>query len=156
MSRLLITLIAFCFYQSFNLNAQELYSKSFGKKEDPAIIFMHGGPGYNCATFEMTTAQKLADKGLYVIVYDRRGEGRSFDPKAKYNFKQSFKDILGLYKDYSIKKATLIGHSFGGILATLFAKKYSEMVSSLILVGAPVSLQRSFKNIIQRSEKIYQ
>jgi hypothetical protein len=33
-----------------------------------------GGPGYNCAGFEVSTAQELANNGFYVIVYDRRGK----------------------------------------------------------------------------------
>lgn len=57
--------------------AAEIYSAAYGKASDPAVIFLHGGPGYNSLDFEVTTAQKLADQGFYVIVYDRRGEGRS-------------------------------------------------------------------------------
>jgi proline iminopeptidase len=57
--------------------AQELYSRAFGNAKDTPILFLHGGPGYNCAGFEVSTAQELANNGFYVIVYDRRGEGRS-------------------------------------------------------------------------------
>jgi proline iminopeptidase len=136
--------------------SQELYSKSFGNKQNPALIFLHGGPGYNCSSFEITTAEELAQHGFYVIVYDRRGEGRSIDTKAKYTFEESNNDLLNLYSKYGIQKASLIGHSFGGILATFFAEKYSGKVESLILVGAPIALQESFKNIIKQCKNIYE
>jgi proline iminopeptidase len=137
-------------------NGQNIYTKTFGNSKDKPIIFLHGGPGYNCANFEATTAQQLADKGFYVIVYDRRGEGRSKDPNAQFTFKETFEDLNTIYKKYGLTKSTLIGHSFGGVVATLFAEKYPEKIQSIILVGAPVSLQETFKTIISTSKVIYQ
>jgi proline iminopeptidase len=140
----------------WNANAQELYSKAFGNPKDSPILFLHGGPGYNCAGFEVTTAQALADNGFYVIVYDRRGEGRSTDSKALFNFKETFNDINTILNQYKIKKVSLIGHSFGGIVGTLFMKQFPEKVNTLYLVGAPVSLQETFKTILKSSRKIYE
>lgn len=137
-------------------NSQNIYTKTFGKSKDKAIIFLHGGPGYNCVNFEATTAQQLADHGFFVIVYDRRGEGRSNDPNSKFTFKETFDDLNNIYLKFSLTKATLIGHSFGGVVATLFAETYPKKVQSIILVGAPVSLQSTFKNIISKSKSIYQ
>ncbi len=135
---------------------QGLYIKTFGNPKSIPLIFLHGGPGYNCANFEGTTAQEMANKGFFVIVYDRRGEGRSPDQQAKYTFKETFDDLNNIYKTYTIKKAVLIGHSFGGIVATLYANRFPENIRSVFLVGAPVSLQESLKNIINRSKEIYQ
>jgi proline iminopeptidase len=135
--------------------AQELYSKAFGNPKNTPLVFLHGGPGYNCAAFEVTTAQALADMGFYVIVYDRRGEGRSKDANAKFNFEQTFADLNAILEKYDIKKANLIGHSFGGIVAVLFAEKNLGKVSSVELVSAPVSLQETFKTILRSCKKIY-
>ncbi|MBS1755080.1 MAG: alpha/beta fold hydrolase [Ferruginibacter sp.] len=135
---------------------QSIYTKTFGNSKDKSIIFLHGGPGYNCVNFEATTAQQLADNGFFVIVYDRRGEGRSNDLNAKFTFKESFDDLNDIYKKYNLTKATLIGHSFGGVVATLFAETNPKKVQSIILVGAPVSLQTTFKNILSKSKSIYQ
>jgi len=137
-------------------NSQNIYTKTFGKSKDKPIIFLHGGPGYHCVNFEATTAQQLADQGFFVIVYDRRGEGRSIDPNSKFTFKETFDDLNNIYLKYSLTKATLIGHSFGGVVATLFAETNPKKVQSIILVGAPVSLQSTFKNILSKSKSIYQ
>src|SRR5699024_7862485 len=109
----------------------------------------------NSANFEATTAKNLADNGYFVIVYDRRGEGRSADMRAKFTFKETFEDLEDLYKRYDLEKATLIGHSFGGIITTLFAEKNPGKIHSLILVGAPVSLQESFQTIIHTCKALY-
>lgn len=154
-SRIIITLISCFFLSSIAFGKSELYSKAFGNSEDPAVLFLHGGPGYNCASFEFSTAQKMADKGYYVIVYDRRGEGRSKDSKAKFTFKESLKDLRSLYKSYGLKEASLIGHSFGGLIATQFAKQHEKLVRSVVLVGAPIDFQESFKTIIDSCERIY-
>lgn len=137
-------------------DGQSIYTKTFGSSKDKPIIFLHGGPGYNCVNFEATTAQQLADQGFFVIVYDRRGEGRSNDPNAKFTFKETFDDLNSIYQKYSLTKPTLIGHSFGGVIATLFAEKYPDKIQSIILVGSPVSLQETFKTIISTSKTIYQ
>lgn len=137
------------------VNGQTIYSKTFGNRKDKPMIFLHGGPGYNSVNFEATTAQRLADQGFFVIIYDRRGEGRSIDEKASFTFKETFEDLNAIYEKYQLKNATLIGHSFGGIVATLYAETYTKKVKTLILVGAPVSLQETFNNIIMKSKIIY-
>lgn len=137
------------------MRSQTIYSRTFGNPQENPVIFLHGGPGYNCANFEATTAQALAEKGFYVIVYDRRAEGRSEDTKAQFTFRETFDDLNLLYQKYGLSKATLIGHSFGGIVAALFAEDHPEKVQSVILVSAPVSLQATFKTILTKSKSLY-
>jgi len=152
--KLLFTL--FILTSTIIVNAQNLYIKSFGNQSNTPIIFMHGGPGYNCASFEATTAQNLANNGFFVIVYDRRGEGRSKDADAKFTFEQSIEDVNAILSEYKLQKATIIGHSFGGIVAANFAAANPSKVQALVLVGAPIGLQNSFRNIIATSKALYQ
>jgi proline iminopeptidase len=133
---------------------QDLYMKTFGSNTDRPVIFLHGGPGYNAASFEATTAARLADSGFFVIVYDRRGEGRS-PANASYTFAQTFEDINAIYAAHGLKKATLIGHSFGGVVATLFARTFPDKTAAVVLAGAPVSLQETFRTIIHKAKGIY-
>lgn len=133
---------------------QNIYLRTFGDSSSIPIIFLHGGPGYNCSSFEITTAQKLADEGYYVVVYDRRGEGRSGE-MAAYTFEQTHSDLLGIMDSLHLGSANFLGHSFGGMVAVTFAEKYKERVQSVVLVSAPVSLQQSFKTIIHSCENIY-
>ncbi len=136
-------------------NAQSIYSKDYGNKNNPAIIFIHGGPSGNSNLFEATTAQKLAEKGFYIIVYDRRGEGRSKDENATMTFNESFQDLLQIYTIYNLEKATILGHSFGGIIATLFTNTYPEKVNSLVLAGALFSQQETYNHILKQAKQKY-
>ena len=150
------TVFTILFLATIVANGQTIYTKTFGNSKDKPVIFLHGGPGYNCVNFEATTAQQLANKGFFVIVYDRRGEGRSKDPNAKFTFNETFNDLNNIYSEYKLTKSILIGHSFGGVVATLFAEANPQKIQSIILVSAPVSLQATFKNIMEKSKIIYQ
>lgn len=152
------TLLLLCCILSLIVNAQTnhvIYSKSYGQPENPAIIFIHGGPRGNATLFEGTTAKKLADKGFYVIVYDRRGEGRSMDSTATFTYQEAIKDLNELYKNYHIKKATLIAHSFGGLVGTLYTEQNPEKVNSLILAGALFSQQETYDHILTTAKEHY-
>jgi proline iminopeptidase len=150
------TLTIFVFILStLVVNSQTIYSKAFGNPNDKPLIYLHGGPGYNSVGFEATTAQKLSENGFYVISYDRRGEGRSTDKNAKFTFNETFDDINSIYDKFNLTSATLIGHSFGGVIATLYAEKHPNNTKSIILVSAPLSMQETLSTILKSSKSIY-
>lgn len=148
---ILVTLIVYTCLQS--LFAQNLYSKAYGDRKNPPLIYVHGGPRGNSTLFEGTTAQKLADMGFFVIVYDRRGEGRSIDSSASLTFDEASHDLNSLIEKYRLKKVSLIGHSFGGIVSTLFTNQNPEKVDRLILVGALFAQQESYNHILRTGVK---
>nr|WP_315221308.1 alpha/beta hydrolase [uncultured Flavobacterium sp.] len=134
---------------SLFVSGQNLYIKTYGNNKNKTIIFIHGGPSGNANLFEGTTAQALAEKGFYVIVYDRRGEGRSEDPDAKFTYSEAFQYLNSIYKTYQLKKAILVAHSFGGLVATLYTEKYPQNVSALVLAGALFSQQETYDHILK-------
>jgi len=151
----ILNLLAILIWQ-VSAGQDKFYAKEYGNADNPAIIYLHGGPGYNSFSFEFSTAQNLADNGFFVIVYDQRGCGRTKpDANSLFTFNEAFEDLKGIYKKYNLKKASLIGHSFGGTLGILFSEKYPEKIQNLILVGSPLSYQMTFKNIISKCKKIY-
>jgi proline iminopeptidase len=151
-------LLLFFLAISISVNAQinsTIYSKSYGSFQNPAIIFIHGGPRGNSTLFEGTTAEELAEKGFYVIVYDRRGEGRSIDTTATFTYQEAISDLNQIYEKYKIKKATIIAHSFGGLVGTLFTEQNPEKVNALILAGALFSQQETYYHILGTARKKY-
>lgn len=136
----------------------DLYTASYGKKTEPVIIFLHGGPGFNAYSFEEATAEQLADKGFRVIVYDRIGCGRSkpAHDSVSYAFEKAFDRTLTIFEEYDIEKASLIGHSFGGTLGLKFAEAFPGKVEAMLLVSAPLSYQQSFKTILSNCREVYE
>lgn len=134
--------------------AQEMYSKAYGNSRNPPMIYIHGGPRGNSTLFEGTTATLLAKKGFYVIVYDRRGEGRSPDALATVTFTEATHDLDRILEKYKIKKIAIMGHSFGGIVATLYTAARPEKVERLILVDALFSQQETYDHILKSITKL--
>ncbi|MFB9077629.1 alpha/beta fold hydrolase [Flavobacterium procerum] len=147
--------LSICCIFSLFVKAQDLYIKTYGNAKNKAIIFIHGGPSGNATLFEGTTAQNLASLGFHVIAYDRRGEGRSADPNATFTYEEAFRDLNLIYSKYHLKKAVLLSHSFGGLVATLYAHKYPQNVSALVLAGALFSQQETYDHILNSIKKIH-
>ena len=150
-----ITLFVFLI-TTISVSSQTIYSKAFGDPSNEPLIYLHGGPGYNSIGFEITTAEKLSENGFFVVVYDRRGEGRSSDENAKFTFEETFNDLDAIYTKFNLEDATLIGHSFGGIVGTLYAEEYPNKTKSLVLVAVPLSIQETLSTIIKTSKNIYE
>ncbi len=155
MKRIILLLCCVIISQFIYGQTTTIYSKAYGESKNPTLIFIHGGPRGNSTLFEGTTATKIADRGFYVIVYDRRGEGRSIDTTATFTFQEAITDLNNLYQKYHIKNATLIAHSFGGLVGTLFTKQNPEKVTSLILAGALFSQQETYDHILGTTQKYY-
>lgn len=135
--------------------SQAIFSNAYGDPTKPAIVFMHGGPGYNAVSFELAAADKLSDLGYYVITFDQRGSGRSKKDSITdhYTFNKASVDINTVLKKYNVSQATFIGHSWGGTEAIAFAKSYPEKVKAVILLSSPINYQLGFRGIIQHCEE---
>jgi proline iminopeptidase len=140
---------------SFLVKSQAIFSNSYGDPKNPAIVFMHGGPGYNPVSFELGAARNLANLGYYVITFDQRGCGRSKKDSITdhYKFNKANEDINTVLKKYNVTQAAFIGHSWGGTEAIKFAENYPEKVKAIILVGSPLNYQLIFKAIIQHCQE---
>lgn len=147
--------LTFFFIFSLFAEGQSLYIKTYGNEKNKPLIFIHGGPSGNATLFEGTTAQNLANLGFHVIVYDRRGEGRSTDLNATFTYEEAFQDLNSIYKKYHLKKAVLLSHSFGGLVATLYTHKYPQNVSALVLAGALFAQQETYNHILDTLKQKY-
>jgi proline iminopeptidase len=136
-----------------------LYHRAFGDQSDPTLIFLHGGPGYNAAGFEAVAAPALAEAGFHVIVYDRRGEGRSLAlpgaAPAAYTAQQSTEDLRAVLDAHGVNRAIFLAHSFGSFPALWFQEAYPERVQAIVLTSAALSLPASFRSIRASSRALF-
>ncbi len=108
-----------------------------------AIIFLHGGPGGYIHSAIIRQMKEVAQQGYDVYLYDQIGSGLSdrLSKPKDYSFERHLNDLNEIIStQINTNKVILIGHSFGGILATHFTANRSEMVEKLIL-SSPGDLQ---------------
>jgi pimeloyl-ACP methyl ester carboxylesterase len=87
----------------------------------------------------------LTSRGFRVIVPDQIGFGKSSKPFIHYSFHQMAAWNKALLDTLGIQKASVLGHSMGGMLATRFALMYPGQTEKLLLEN-PIGLEdyRSF------------
>jgi proline iminopeptidase len=135
---------------SKNTDLSQTYYKILGK--GLPILIINGGPGMNSNGFE-PMAKILAEK-YQTIIYDQRGTGKSklttLNSKT-ISMQLMADDIESLRKHLKIKKWTILGHSFGGMLASYYATVYPNSIDKLILSssgGVDLSLLKG-ENLIE-------
>ena len=88
-----------------------------------------------------STALVLQKAGMRVIVPDQVGFCKSSKPIGyEYSFAELASNTYALLKSLKIEKATIVGHSMGGMLATRYALIYPDAVTQLVLVN-PLGLE---------------
>lgn len=115
-----------------NNDASQTYFKTFGSGRPMLII--NGGPGMNSNGFEAMA--KVLSKNHQTIIYDQRGTGKSTLKELNsetVSMRLMADDIESLRKHLKIKKWIILGHSFGGMLASYYATLYPESIDKLIL-----------------------
>lgn len=130
-----------------------LYRASYGEGA-PTLVYLHGGPGHNSSVFEATAAEALAQRQR-VIVYDRRGTGRSepADDSQAFTFARAVQDLDAVLAD--VEEPVLLGHSFGGALALAYLEAHPEFEGRVILVNAPIVFQRTLSTIIENCRAVH-
>lgn len=125
----------------------KLYVKVSGK--GPVCIYVHGGPGAWSKSFENMKGNRL-EKKLRMVYYDQRGCGRSAVATDKnYSLDRMVDDIEDIRRSLGEEKVYLLSHSFGGILAVSYAKKYPNHLRGLILTNSTLNLNYSLEQQIK-------
>ena len=129
--------------------SEPLYWCAYGPSPAPRLVLLHGGPG---ASHEYLLPQmlRLADRHD-VLCYDQRGGGRSKSDAATPVTAQSHVDDLGrVVHELGAHPLTLVGYSWGGLLAllyTLAARERADLIAPrrLVLID-PAPLSRRWRD----------
>ena len=93
------------------------------------IVFLSGGPGMPNYLEEIA---KLVP-GRRVVTYDQRGTGGSTVTDGDYSTEAHVADLEQLREHLGAEHLHLFGHSWGGMLAQLYATAHLSSVASLLL-----------------------
>jgi pimeloyl-ACP methyl ester carboxylesterase len=78
--------------------------------------------------------------GLVIVAPDLRGHGAADKPADGYSLSEVVEDVAGVLSALGVKQAHVLGSSSGGYVAQQLAVSHPDLVASLTLVGAPLTL----------------
>ncbi|WP_155483303.1 alpha/beta fold hydrolase, partial [Cronobacter sakazakii] len=109
------------------------------KPNGRTVVLLHG-KNFCAGTWD-TTLRTLRDAGYRVIAPDQIGFCKSTKPERyQYSFQQLAQNTHALLEKLGVKKATVIGHSTGGMLATRYALMYPDETEQLVMIN-PIGLE---------------
>lgn len=113
-----------------------VWTKRFGNNPKIKLLLLNGGPGATHEYFEVMESF-LPAEGIEFIYYDQLGTGNSDNPNDT-----TFWDLPRYVEEVEQVRAALnltsdnfylLGHSWGGILATEYALKYGKNLKGLVI-----------------------
>lgn len=116
--------------------------------EGPPVIVLHGGPGAD-HEYLLPGFDALA-RGRELVYYDQRGGGRS--PVARdvpVGWREHVADLDALRRLWDLERLVILGYSWGGLLAQLYATEHAERVERLALV-CPAPSWRAARDEFER------
>jgi proline iminopeptidase len=103
--------------------------------EGPSIVLLSGGPGFGSYLQPVAEALALSHR---CILFDQRGTGASQSEKPDADslaLAGAIADLEALRLHLKLGRWSLLGHSWGGMLAMAYATQHPDRLDNLVLVG---------------------
>lgn len=115
-----------------SLNGHPTWAK-LPKEKGPLTVLLHGGMS-SSASLLHSIGPGLR-RHFAIAAFDRRGHGRTADTEAPFHY-EDMADETVAFLEHLGRRAHLVGHSDGGNVALLVARKRPDLVKRLVVVGA--------------------
>lgn len=116
----------------FDVDGESLAADGTEMRKKPTLLLLHGGPGFDHSGFKPYFS-RFADHAQ-VIYLDQRGMGRSDrGDMSQWTLDQWASDVKSFCEALEIEKPIVLGHSFGGFVATKYAATFPGHPSKLII-----------------------
>ena len=118
------------------VNGLKLHYVQAGKGK--TVLFLHGFPEFWYEWRKHIPA--LAEKGYHTAAFDMRGYNLSEKPANvdDYAMPKLVADVKGMLETVSKgRKAILVAHDWGGVIAWAFAAEHPELLEKLVIINAP-------------------
>ncbi len=132
-----------------NVKNKNIYSEIYGETNQKALLYLHGGPGASCLDFRNQAIS--IGRTHKVIAIDQYGVLRSeaIPVDEKYGMEIQIDMLEQMRIQLNINQWSLLGHSYGGMLACLYANKYPDSISSVIYECPSFNFALSTKSVAQ-------
>lgn len=104
--------------------------------EGPLVVMIHGFPDF---WYTWRNQMPALAQNFQVVAYDQRGYNRSGQPQDVDNYKMEklVADLVAVVDHFKQKKAIIVGHDWGGMVAWTFAMMHPERTDRLIILNLP-------------------
>ncbi|MGO8858000.1 MAG: alpha/beta fold hydrolase [Steroidobacteraceae bacterium] len=114
-------------------NSEVLAYIDMGNPAGPPVVLIHG---YTDSARDWVPLLPYLSKGFRLILVDIRGHGQSSKPECCYDRYDFAYDIKLLLDVLEIRRADIVGHSLGSIIAQTFAEAWPERTSHVVLISS--------------------
>src|SRR5574338_1488781 len=139
-----------------SVRGREFYVETVAKNDAPTLLYLHGGPGAGSYDFSVFEGRRLGAR-LNVVMFDQRGVLRS-QPLADADtctLRDLVEDTEALRQALGVRSWTILGHSFGGMLALSYALAYPNSVDKVIFENPALSLDSSARELLRGAAEIF-
>jgi pimeloyl-ACP methyl ester carboxylesterase len=114
-----------------------VHIREWGSPDGRPLVFWHALGAGTSGAYLTEVAPTLAAAGLRLIAPDAPGFGESPAlPPEHYETANVVELLRGVLDERGVDRAILMGHSWGGTIATSFAAAYPARVAGLVLVDS--------------------
>lgn len=132
-------------YDDINVVYDSIGSSSDGS----ALVFIHG---WTCSAALWNAQSPLYTKQRSILI-DLPGHGRSSAPRdTEYSLELFANAVNAVLARESITRATLVGHSMGGPVATMVLRLFPSKVSTIVYVDSFFHLPETYLTHAQRKD----
>ncbi|MEG4813396.1 alpha/beta hydrolase [Microcoleus sp. K5-D4] len=100
-------------------------------KKVPRLLLLHGLADTSCV---WNSLGNYFSNRYHIVAPDMRGHGESSKPKTDYTFESAIADLEALMAHLNWPDAHILGHSWTGKLAAIWARQNPDRFCSMILV----------------------
>jgi pimeloyl-ACP methyl ester carboxylesterase len=104
-----------------------------GNPTGPPVVLIHG---YTDSARDWVPLMPYLSKRFRLVLVDIRGHGQSSKPECCYTRLDFAYDIKLLLDSLGIRRADIVGHSLGSIIAQTFAEYWPEKTRRVVLIAS--------------------
>lgn len=134
------------------------YPNPESSAKKPAVILMHGLTSSCEDPIISMTEKELNAVGIASVKFDFDGHGRSEGKMIDMTIPKEIEDADAVFdyisKHYSFASISLLGHSQGGVVASMLAGKLREKIRSIVLMAPAAVIEDAAKQGIYGGDTI--
>ena len=123
-----------------SINGIDIYYETHGKDDKGTVVLLHHG--FGCVRMWEDVYPGLVDEGYRVIMYDRRGYGRSGKGTDFMEFyvsdtfrQEGVEEMAVLMGILGVRRFHVVGQCEGGVVGVDYAVRFPEQVQTLVIAS---------------------